>query len=118
MRRFLGQPSAFAMTLAPLLLTELGNGLPHLLVRPAPADVAGQGGLNLLGRPVRVFVQGGTHGDDESRRAEPALLGVVVDERGRYRFEFAVAAERLGRLNLGPTGLERQGQARVDRAAV
>ena len=74
--------------------------------------------FDLGGRGLRVLVEGGPHGDDEARRAEAALLGVVVGERRRHRVELAVHVKRLGRLYRLALGFEREHAAGIDRLAV
>ena len=100
-RRFLGQASQpWFIASLPWLLHKRGDGVAHLLVGAAAADVAGQGFLDLGGRGLGVLVEGGPHGDDEAGRAEAALLGVVLDEGGRHGVELAVGDQGLGRLDL------------------
>src|SRR5262249_26788782 len=97
---------------------QCGNGVAHLLVSPATADVAGQAALDFLRRGVRVLVEGGTEGDDEPGRAKAALLSVRVDKGRRYCIELAVFGKRLGGPNLTTARLQGEDGARVDRLAV
>src|SRR5262245_32295439 len=80
-RRFSGQAVAMNSLLL-LLLAQFGDGVAHLGVGAAAADVAGQRLLDLGGRGVRVLVEGRSHRHDEAGRAEAALLRVELDERG------------------------------------
>ncbi len=67
---------------------------------------------------LRVFVEGGAHGHDESGRAEAALLSVVLHEGGRHGVELAAVDETLGGLDLFALGLQREHGAGVDGFAV
>src|SRR5262249_9254787 len=102
----------------PVGLAQIGDGVAHLLVGAAAADVAAQGLFDLGLRGVGVLVEGGPHGDDEAGRAEAALLGVVVDEGGRHGVELAVGDEALGRLDRFTLSFDGKGGAGVDRLAV
>ncbi len=115
-RRFSGQ--VIGMAHSSFLAAQGGDGVAHLFVGAAAADVAGQPFLDLGGRGLGVLVQGGPHGDDEAGRAEAALLGVVLHEGGGHGIESAVAGQRLGRLDLAALGFQGQHGAGVDRLAV
>src|SRR5262249_1132370 len=116
-RRFSGQ--AVAMSQPPLLLGAQGrDGVAHLGVSAAATDVAGQR-LPDPGRGgVGVLVEGRAAGDEESGRAEAALLGVGGDEGGRDGVELAAVHEGLGGLDRLALGLEGEDRAGVDRLAV
>src|SRR5262249_13574528 len=115
-RRCFGQAVAMLRPLS-LRLAQRRDGVAHLLVGAAAADVAAQGLLDLGRRGLGVLVESGSHGDDEARRAEAALLGVVLHERGGHGVELR-PAEAGGRLDLLAAGLERQHAAGVHRLAV
>src|ERR1041384_6097841 len=55
---------------------------------------------------------------DLTRRAEPALERVVLDERGLHRMQLVAAREPLDRRDLRALGGDRQRQAGIDRLAV
>src|SRR5262249_62406489 len=52
------------------LAAERGDGVAHLLIGSAAADVAGQALLDLGRRRLGVLIEGGPHSDDEAGRAE------------------------------------------------
>src|SRR5205814_1610568 len=85
---------------------EFGDGVAHLFVGPAAADVAGEAALDLGGAGLGVPVQDRAHRDDEAGGAEAALLGVVVGEGGGDRVELTAVDEGLGGLDLLPLGFE------------
>src|SRR5205085_9107392 len=66
--------------LIPPLIAKRVDGVPHLFIGAATADVARQPSFDLSRRGLGVLIEGRPHGDHETRRAEAALLGVVADE--------------------------------------
>src|SRR5207253_2967160 len=68
---------------ASLLLRQGCDGVAHLFVGAAAADVAGEPLLDLLRGGVGVLVKHRSHGDDEARRAKVALLSGGGDKSCR-----------------------------------
>src|SRR5439155_25786006 len=100
------------------LIAQRVNGVAHLFVGAAAADVAGQAVLDLGGRRLGILFEHGFHRDDEAGRAEAALLGVVAGEGGGNRVELVALNEAFGGADRLALGFEGEGGARVDRLAV
>ena len=64
----------------PSFLSRLCDCCSNAHVGAAAAGIAAEPLLDLFGSWVRVFVEERLAGDNEARRAEAALLSVVVDE--------------------------------------
>src|SRR5262245_5981761 len=79
--------------LCPLLPCRLHHGSADSSVGTAPAEVSAQPMLDLFRRGIGMLVKKRFGGDDEPRRAEPALLRIVVDERLLHGMKLARFAQ-------------------------
>src|SRR5262249_8013105 len=109
-----GAPFGVALNLP----TQRGDRVAHLFVGSTATDIAAQGFFDVGGRGLGILIEGGSPCDHEAGRAEAALLGVELGERGRYLIEPAVGVERLSGLDVLATRLQGQHRAGVDRLAV
>src|SRR5262249_21540354 len=89
-----------------LLFAQRVNGLAHLFVGAAAADVARQAALDLGGRGALVGLEDGLHGDDETGSAEAALLRIVLHKGGRHGVDLVSLGQRLGGADRFALGLE------------
>src|SRR6185437_392882 len=83
---------SFARVSSPAMLRPLSAGgrerrLEDLGVRPAAAEVAARGSAHVVERGARLAREEGRAAHDHARRAEAALHGVVLDERGLHRVQ-------------------------------
>src|SRR5262245_379098 len=65
------------------LIAQRVDGVAHLFISAAAADVALQAVFDFGGRGLGILFEDGLHSHDEPGRAEAALLRVVLHERGR-----------------------------------
>src|SRR5262245_8581917 len=97
-------------------------GLQHRLadarIGAATAEVAGEAVVDLGGGRVGNAIEESPGRDDESRRAEAALLGVVLHEGRLEPMKLVHGAEALDGHDRGVLGLDRQDAAGVDRLAI
>ena len=74
--------------------------------------------VDVLQSGIGIAVEERLGGHDEAGRAEAALLGVVLHERGLEGIELVAVAEALHRMDGGELEGDRQQAARIDRIAV
>src|ERR1051325_11750246 len=79
--RFSGAGQSTLAILRPSFLRRVHGGQHHAGVGAAAAEVAPQPGARLFQRGIGVIADKSGAGHDETRGAETALLGVVLDER-------------------------------------
>src|SRR5947208_12532990 len=91
------------------------SGVPHAgrfehcvldaMIRPTTAEVPAQALFHLFERRMRMLIQERAARHHESRGAEPALLGVVIDKGRDDRIEVVTVRKRFNSCDLVPLGL-------------
>ena len=107
-----------ARTPRPQLLGGLLHRLDDLQIARAPAQVARERFTDLRGRRVRLAIQQGLRGDQDPRRAVPALRCAEVGKRVLQRVQRAVLRQALDGGHGAPAALEAENEAREHRLAV
>src|SRR4051794_27186598 len=88
-------------------------------VRAAATEVAGEFVMRLFGRGIGILVEQRLGSDHESRRAEPTLLGVIVDECLLDGMELSAgSSDALDRLYLLVLSIDGQNRASINGMAV
>src|SRR5262245_14249420 len=82
------------------------DGLANLLISRAATEAAGQSLLDLFPRGVWVFVEQRLGGDEESRRAVPALRGSQIGECLLKRMQLMVAGQTFDRRDRSALAVE------------
>src|SRR5947209_6741337 len=81
---------------------DFADRLANAFVGPAAAEVPAQSAADVFVAGMGVLIEKRLARHHEARRAESALLRVVVDEGLLHRVEARVAAQRLHRCDLAP----------------
>src|SRR5579872_1746013 len=89
----------------PSLRRYCQNGFANTRVGTAPAEIAAQAAFDILARGTGMLIEKRLAGDHETRSAEPALLGIVIDEGGHHRVQAALRSQALDGFNTVAFGL-------------
>src|SRR5262249_16658273 len=103
---------------APSFLSGLRYGPANSHIGSAPAKVAAQPFLNLLGSRIGVLVQECLAGHDKSGSAETALLGVIVDKSLLHRVQSLPGQQAFDRRYLLSLSFDCQHRARINGFAI
>src|SRR5204863_9954659 len=99
-------------------LSQRLGGVLHrgddLVVARAPAEVPGQPVADLRLRRIGVLLEQSPRGDEEARRADPALERGVLEELLLERMQRLAARHALDRLDASAADLAAQHEARAD----
>src|SRR4051812_44138210 len=71
---------------------SFADGSTDSCIRAAATEVTRKFLMDLLSSGIRIFVYESLCGDDEPRRTESALLGIIVDECLLYRVQRSAAS--------------------------
>src|SRR4029077_9673187 len=97
---------------------HLRNYSMNPAVSPAAAQIPGEAVRDLRIASLRILVQKGLRRHREPRRAEPALLRVIIDERGLHRMRPLASAKPFRGHNLLALSFDRQYRARIHCAPI
>src|ERR1700730_6550910 len=93
-------------------------GLAGAHIGSAAAEIPAESLFHVLARRVGMAVQEILRGDHETRRAIPALLGVMLNERRGYRVHLGVVGEAFDGLDVFALRVDGERGAAIDCLAV